>query len=185
MNRDSSLTTPPFVNMLAIFAAVFFSLHLAYQASQDSVIETLIIDVATVKPSALLINQIDPDYAVQAHEHQLISAKARLSVLNGCEGTEMLFLVIAAIVAFRSSWRRKVIGLALGISFVYCLNQLRIAALYFSLVHDPKLFAAMHSYIGPMIIVLLTAGFYLWWVRWADTRPLPATVGKDKRETGH
>jgi exosortase family protein XrtM len=87
-----------------------------------------------------------------------------LSVLNGCEGTETLFLLVAAVVAFAASWRHKLWGILLGGLLVYGLNQIRIVALYFALRHDKELFSALHGYVGPTLIIILCSLFFLWWI---------------------
>ena len=154
--------------MTFVFALLFTAMHFAYQHSKDSLFETLVIDTATVKPSVALINLIAPELKVLPVEHRLVSSKARLSVLNGCEGTEMLFLLIAAVLAFQAPWQKKLLGLAAGVTLIYLLNQARIVALFFSLLEDKALFSAVHGYIGPVVIVLNTAYFYLMSVRWAS-----------------
>jgi len=151
-----------------VFLAVFAILQLGYAAARDTSIERTVIDVATILPAAALINLIAPDEEVEPVEHRLISETVRLSVLNGCEGTETLFLLIAAVLAFAAPWRHKLLGVVIGTLLVYGLNQLRIVALYFALRHDKELFALMHGYIGPTLIIAVCALFFLWW---AGNRP--------------
>jgi len=153
------------------FRSRVFLLHLGYQAGRGTALERTVIDVATVKPSVWLINQISGQEQVKAQGSSLVSPKARLSVLSGCEGTESMFLLIAAVLAFRSPWSRRLAGLTLGIMVVYLANQVRIVALYFALRHDHALFAALHGYIAPTLIIAVGCIFYLWWMRWAQQKP--------------
>jgi exosortase family protein XrtM len=146
------------------FIAVFGVLQFGYNASRDTVVERLVIDVATIRPAAMLINLITPDERVQPHEHRLVSPYVKLSVLNGCEGTEALFLLFAAVIAFNAPWRHKLVGVLLGGVLVYQLNQVRIVALYYALRHDKELFSALHGYVGPTLIILLCCLFFLWWI---------------------
>ena len=129
-------------------------------------IEKAFIDIATVRPSAFIINQLQSAERVHAQGHRLVSSQVKLSVLKGCEGTESLFLIIAAILAFRSPWRHTLAGVALGTVVIYLANQARIVALYFALRHDRELFAALHGYIAPMLIIVVGCLFYLWWIQW-------------------
>jgi exosortase family protein XrtM len=129
----------------------------------------MVIDQATVRPSVALINRLQDQVIVQAEAHRIVSNQARLSVLNGCEGTEMLFLIVAAVLAFRCSPKAKIAGLMGGVILVFVLNQARIVALFFALLHDPTLFDLIHGFIGPTLIVFVCALFYLYWTRWAQT----------------
>jgi len=160
---DSSI-----IKVVLIFFLVYGSLSYLYQRAHNTWFESLIIDTVTVKPSAFIINIINPDENVLPIEHRLVSSDVRLSVLNGCEGTEMLFLIIAAILAYRSSWKHKAHGLILGIMLVYLANQVRIVSLYFSLNYQREWFAALHGFIGPTIIIAIGCLFYLWWSKWPD-----------------
>ena len=93
-----------------LFLAIFGSLHLLYETTQGTSVERLLINDLTVKPSATVINLLTPAEQVTAIGHRLVSPFAGLSVLNGCEGTETILLLGAAILAFRTPWRDKAIG---------------------------------------------------------------------------
>lgn len=149
------------------FLIVFGVLYGLYAAARGTVVERLVIDTLTVRPSAVLINWISPEEAVTATGHRLVSAKARLSVLNGCEGTESLLLLIAAIAAFSAPWRAKLAGILAGAAVIYVLNQARIVTLYHALRHDRAWFEALHGFVAPTLIVLIAALFFLWWAAWS------------------
>lgn len=167
---SAHLTSPhlnPLLRMIMLFSAVFFILHFAYQAASGTVVEKIIIDMATVRPSVFLINLLNSNEHVFAHGHGLISPYARLSILNGCEGTESLFLIVAAIMAFKTHWQNKLVGLMLGSLVIYLANQARIVTLYFALRHDRGLFAALHGYIAPILIIAIGCLFYILWIQWS------------------
>ena len=159
------------LRLVTLFAVVFFSLQWGYQQAAGTVVEKAIIDIATVRPSVFVINQLDPREHVSAEGHRLVSSHTTLSVLNGCEGTESLFLIVAAILAFKAPWRRKLVGLGLGVIIVYLANQARIVSLYFALRHDQELFSALHGYIAPTLIIAVGCVYYLWWMQWTQQNP--------------
>lgn len=147
----------------AVFLLLFFTLQYGYSASRGSTIEHLVIDVATVRPSAAVINLVAPDAGARASGHRIVSPRGSLSVLNGCEGTETLFLLLAAIIAYKASWRHKLEGAALGLLIVYALNQGRIVALFFAAQQNRKWFDLLHGIIAPTFIIVLGCLFFLWW----------------------
>ncbi len=146
-----------------LFLFTFFVLQYTYSSSRDGLVEHFVIDLATVYPSTAFINFIDPGEQAIASAHRILSSQGSISVLNGCEGTETLFLLIAAIVAFRASWRSKLKGMLLGAILVYCLNQVRIVALFFAAQENRKWFDMIHGYIAPSLIIVLSCLFFLWW----------------------
>ena len=146
-----------------VFLLIFSVLQFGYSASRGSFFEWLVIDFATVRPSAAVINLIAPGEQAHAQGHRIVSAQGGLNILNGCEGTESMFLLLAAIVAFTASWLRKLKGALIGILLVYLLNQLRIVTLYFVAHQDKHWFDLLHGYIAPTLIIVLTCVFFLWW----------------------
>lgn len=93
------------------FAALFLTLFtLAWSSAQGTALERLIIEQTTVATSARLIAWIAPGEEVRAEGARLVSTRARLSVLNGCDGTESVLLLVSAVLAFPVAWRRKPVG---------------------------------------------------------------------------
>lgn len=149
---------------LALFMLLFLLFELAYYTSRDTIVERFLIDHATVSPSVQLINWIAPQESVVASGHRLISPHVKLSVLNGCEGTETILLLISAILAFGIHWRYKIAGIFFGTALVYLFNQGRIVSLYYALRYDKTLFDMIHGYIGPTIMIILAGLFFLAWI---------------------
>ncbi|TCV88211.1 archaeosortase/exosortase family protein [Sulfurirhabdus autotrophica] len=146
-----------------LFLLAFFLLQYGYSASRGTAFEHLVIDVATVRPSAAMINLIAPKEQAQATGHRIVSPLGGLSILNGCEGTESIFLLLAAIVAFSAPWKHKLRGALLGTVFIYLLNQGRIVSLYFAAHYNRHWFDLLHGTIAPTLIIVLGCVFFLWW----------------------
>jgi exosortase family protein XrtM len=150
----------------AILFIIFFAAQsLIYNNARGSLVDTWVIDKATVKTSAAIINSLQATENVQAVKNKLVSSSAQLSVLNGCEGTESMFLLVAAILAFGAPWYLKVIGVASGVTCIFALNQIRIVCLYFALKYNHVYFHWVHAYIGPTLIILCSGLFFLGWIR--------------------
>ena len=102
--------------MLLLFLATFLSLQYVWEMSRGSAVERFVIHDLTVTPAAWIIDQIWPEAGVEAREHRLVAPTGRLNILNGCEGLETLFLLLAAFVAYPFSWRSRLFGLFPGLS---------------------------------------------------------------------
>lgn len=161
----------PALRFLGVFAAVFAALQYGMLKSENTAVERLLIDRATVSVAAAFADRVFPDDQVRAIGHMLVSSRARLNVLRGCEGTDLLFLVIAGVVAFPASWRSRLPALAGGIALAYSLNQLRILALYYTLRDARQYFELMHAYLAPTAaIVAIALFFWSWTARGGKTR---------------
>ncbi len=164
------------LRLVLVFLAVFFSLQYAWEMSRGSLIERLVIDHATVAPAAWLIDAMWPQQAVRAEGHRLVSPEARLSVVNGCEGLETLFLLVAALLAYPFAWHVRLVGLLLGGVLVYTLNQGRVVLLWQVLLHERDWFGLLHGSVLPLAMVGACLLAFLWFIARFDTRhdPRPA-----------
>lgn len=160
---------------LAGFIAVFLILQQLYAAASGTVVERWVIETATVRAGAEILNLLWPALDVQAVGPRLVSAQVRLNVLNGCEGIDVLFLLLAGLAVAPIGWRWRLAGLVLGLPWVYGLNQARLVALFQALQHDKGLFSLLHGSIAPLLMVAGVGLFFAWWLstatRHANTRP--------------
>jgi exosortase/archaeosortase family protein len=154
----------PLLRIAAVFLAVFVALHVAYSAARGTWIERLVIDEATVRPAAHLVGTLDPALEARADGHSIRAAGSSLNVLNGCEGTETMFLMIAAFAAAPLPWRARLLGGLSSLAFVYALNQARIVTLFFAARHDRSLFDLLHGTVLPIVIVGAAMLFFLFWL---------------------
>lgn len=159
------------------FLLLYGGLQWLYQDARGGALERLLIDTLTVRPSAALIDWLTPGERVIADGHRLVSPWARLNVLNGCEGTETLLLLVAALLVFPARLRHKLQGLLGGSLLIYTLNQTRIVGLYYALRHDRDSFQLLHGVLAPTLIILAASLFFLVWAKQARSTP-EATTGK-------
>ena len=146
---------------LALFLGLFFALQISWEFCRGTLLEHWVIDSITVVPSAWIVNAIWPQQFVAAEGNSLISSQGQLNILNGCEGLEVLFLLIAAFLAYPFGWRRRLLGIAAGTVFVYGLNQVRIVVLWEVILRRGEWFGLFHGVILPLALVTLCAFFFL------------------------
>lgn len=116
-----------------------------------------------VKVCADLINLLAPLEQVFPRQNHLLSAKADLEIVRGCDGAGVLFLLVSAIMVFPSKLARKLTGLMLGIGLIYSLNMLRIGTLYFVIAYHPAWFMLIHTYLAPTLMVIMACAYFAWW----------------------
>jgi len=151
------------VRHIAAFIAVFFILEMLYLGSRGTPVERLVIDQLTVAPSAKLIAWMTPQEGVIARSHSLMSSYVHLSVLNGCEGTEAILMLAAAILVFPRNRRSKLLGIISGGVLIFIINQMRIVALYYCLRFDRSLFEMLHGYVAPMVVIGAVGLYFIYW----------------------
>jgi exosortase/archaeosortase family protein len=150
-----------------MFVAVFFILQMSYGACRGTWVEHLVIGDLTVAPTAALINALTPEVGVKVLGNRLLAPGGGITVLKGCEGTEVMFMLVAAFAAVVMPWRTRLLGLGLGILMVFCLNQLRLVGLFYAYRSDPSLFDLLHGTLAPIALVIAVAVYALFWFQHA------------------
>lgn len=145
---------------LGIFLTIFVLLQWGWNASRGTWVERLVIDKATVAPAAKLVRALTPEIAAMASGPSIKAPGGGLNILNGCEGTEVMFLLIAAFFAARMPWRLRLLGLGIGLGWVFVLNQARILTLFYAFRTSHTWFDILHTAVLPALLVALTAGYF-------------------------
>jgi exosortase family protein XrtM len=127
-----------------------------------------VIDVGTVAPAAWLARWLFADPSIVADGSHLRSAPASLNVLFGCEGSDVLLVLAAALLVAPVRWRDRVLGLVAGVAVVFAVNQLRLLALFFALREHTGWFGPLHGLVAPLGVVALVSAFFLVWLRWSQ-----------------
>ena len=169
-------TARPLWQSLAVFLLGFFLLQLGWNQARGSWLERWVIDYATVHTSVALINTLTPQVAATARGPSILAPDGGINVRNGCEGTEILFLLVAALLTCPFSWRLRLVGTVAGTAYVFLLNQVRLLALFYSIRSDRALFNQLHGVIAPLALILGTLVFFVVLRSW-DRHP-----GTDTRD---
>lgn len=120
---------------------------------------------AIVVPGAALVRLVAPGALVTADHNVLRSPGVALEIVRGCDGTGVLFMLHAAVLAWPATWRRRWAALGGATAFVYVLNLARVVALYFVAVRRPAWFEAAHTLYVPGLFVVAALAFFDLWAR--------------------
>lgn len=161
-------TLMPWPRMLLVFVLAAGSLQALWSAARGSQLERLVIDHATVNTSVALINWLTPDVAAHGEGSRIRAPDGGINILNGCEGTEVLFLLAAAMLAYPTNWLMRGLGLLAGTAAVFALNQVRLLTLFYGLRANRELFSSLHGLVTPLVLVLCTVLFFIGWMAWVQ-----------------
>ena len=158
-----------------LFLLLFGALTMVWSSDAVATFQDWFIQYFTVLPAVWLIALVDPARGIMAAGAQLAAPGGSLNVRAGCEGADMAFLLLSAMLCAPLSWRSRLAGLLLGLAFVFVLNQARVVALFYALQHDRALFDLLHGTLLPLLLVVLISAFFVWWLgRWGT--PLSAAT---------
>jgi len=161
----------------------FFIIFLVILAVLFGVSKLGPVDNAVVLPWTALVAKVSAaiarffDPTVIAYGKILKSAHTGFSVSieSGCNGVEAAIVLVAAMLAFPSSWKLKLWGILLGFIAVQAVNLLRVVTLFFVGEWSLKVFEFAHLYMWQALIMLDVLVVWLLWMRVVAKRgPRPA-----------
>ena len=150
---------------LAIFLLSFAALQGLYSHNSGGVAERIFVETLGSHPAVLLINVITPDIHAQAKGARILATGGGINIRAGCEGSEVLFLLVSAFLAVSLPWGRRLTGLITGAVLLLVLNQCRILALFYSFRSNRELFDLLHTIVAPIVLISLTGLFFHAWLQ--------------------
>jgi exosortase H (IPTLxxWG-CTERM-specific) len=127
--------------------------------------------------SADIVKLFDPQVLADGKVLQSQRNGFAVSIEAGCNGVEATIVLVAAMLAFPAPWRRKLLGLGIGIVAVQGLNVIRVISLFYLGQWSERAFTFAHQYVWQALIMLDVLIIWLLWVRTlprAASRPAPA-----------
>lgn len=156
----------------------FFLVFLSVQAVLFGVEMLAPVQAAVVQPwtglvasaSAAIIQFFDPSAISHGRVVQSAQSGFGISIEPGCNGVEAAIVLLAAVLAFPSSWKMKLWGLGLGFMAVQGVNLLRVVSLFFLGQWNLQVFEFAHLYMWQALIMLDVLVVWLLWMRYVARR---------------
>ncbi len=157
-----------FFVVFLLLLAVLFGLELTPWAQQWFVLPWT-ASLATISTSLVTLF----DGSVHASGNVISSMKSgfAVSIEAGCNGVEATIVLVAAMLAFPSPWKHRLLGLAAGIVAVQGLNVVRVISLFYLGQWNRDVFEWAHLYVWQALIMLDVLVVWLVWVRTLPAAP--------------
>lgn len=98
-----------------------------------------------------------------------------VKVDNGCSGLEAVILICAAVLAFPTTWKLRLIGVLACSAAIIGVNLIRIISLFYIGQHSMEWFEWAHLYAWDILIMVDGVIAILLWIRYTIPRtPQPA-----------
>ncbi|HWP42776.1 MAG TPA: exosortase H [Blastocatellia bacterium] len=92
------------------------------------------------------------------------SPEFSINIAMGCDGIEAASLFLAGVLAFPTSWRARLMGLALGIPLIQTINLARLVGLYYAGIFMPAIVDEVHVYVAQTIVILISTAILIFWL---------------------
>ncbi len=92
--------------------------------------------------------------------------KIVLQVIEECTGAYEMIVFAAAVFAFPTEWKKKGLGILLGLPLLFAINILRMMLLAYVQAHgSPALFDFMHIYFWQATLIFMILGVFILWIK--------------------
>ena len=135
---------------------------------QDAVIIPFTEGIAAI--SAWMVKLFDPDVISQGIILRDADSGFAVAIQSGCNGVEATIVLIAAMIAFPSPWKMKLIGITVGFIAIQVMNLARIITLFYLGQWNETAFQWAHLYIWQALIMLDVLIVFLIWLRYLPKR---------------
>ena len=153
------------LRFLVLFIGIFIVMHFSYYLFGKTDLQSWFISILTVKPGVAIINFLTPQEHAYSSGTFVMSKSVSLSILAGCDGSEGIFILISAILAYSTTIQTKLKGLVYGVAYIYILNIIRIVSLFYTAKYYNKYFNIVHGYIGQTFIIVMGCIYFIIWIR--------------------
>ncbi len=99
----------------------------------------------------------------KAHGTMVQSSIGTVEIIRECTAVYPTALYLAAVLAYRCTWRKKLIGVVGGIFAIQLINLARIVSLIYIQKLYPESFEFMHMVVWQSLVVFLTLLLWLLW----------------------
>lgn len=93
-----------------------------------------------------------------------------LAVDWACTAITILELYVALILAYRSGWAVKAVGISVGVAVILVANQLRIVATALAAEYWPSVLYVAHDYLFQVSMVVVAVALWAWWLGLVNRR---------------
>lgn len=115
--------------------------------------------------SALVARAVFPGVSASSNVLTDASTGFAVAIIPGCNGIEAVIVLAAAMLAFKTSWRHRIIGLLGGFLAVQTLNVARVVSLFALGIWRRDLFDFAHLYLWQLLIMVDVLIVWLLWLQ--------------------
>lgn len=92
-----------------------------------------------------------------------VGGRFPMQIIKDCSSLDAQALLAAAVLAFRTSLARRLLGVLIGVTVLNVANVLRITALYFIGIHSRENFETVHEELMPLLLIAIATGCFAAW----------------------
>ena len=142
----------------AIFLAVI-ALAVALDQQVNALVNLHLSEV-TARVTGWFLGLLGNDVTVRGTT--VISSYCHFEIIGECTAYYPCAILVASVLAYPTSWRRKLLGIGLGLPLLLLVNQGRLVSLCY--IHRRPNFDFWHVMVWQSLIIFFTVMIWIGWV---------------------
>lgn len=99
------------------------------------------------------------------YQDQMCSFRGfQVQIIDECTGVLEIVIYTAAVLAYPTTWRKKLWGILLGAPAIYTFNVIRIIVLLIVGAYSQKVFDFLHLYFWQVTLIIIIATIWVAWL---------------------
>ena len=157
-----------FVGLFALLMGIFYALTFLPVINMKAIPAYTRLNAQT---AAAMLNVFGEQ--ARADGTMVTSKRFSVDIRHGCDAIDPSALFVAAVLAFPAGLRSKFPGAIVGVIALGVINLIRIVTLFYTGIHFPRAFQAMHVDVWQPVFILLALVFWVVWAWWATRSRTP------------
>jgi exosortase H (IPTLxxWG-CTERM-specific) len=120
-------------------------------------------------------------FSVQVTGVVYSGSNVAIQIIPECTGLYEMIIFSAILLAYPAPWRKKLVGVVVGVAILFVLNLVRLLVLGLIGMRNAELMEWVHLYLWQLTLILFVVGMFLAWLAWA--RPRSARLPRDESKS--
>lgn len=161
--KSKKFTVPPAVRFVVLFLVLLVLISVGFSQLftryHDNVIWLMEL-TATLSGAVLSV------FSDAANYHGVFVSYKGFSVeiIDECTGLFEMLIYLAAVASFSTTFKKKLIGVAIGIPAIFLFNLIRIILLLVVGASSFDTFNFMHLYLWQVTLIIMIASIWIMWL---------------------
>jgi len=153
-----------FIGLYIVLNTVYALWISSYNPAPDPM--TKIVTFQVVSIISLMEDGVEEEEALNSPNVSMRrNGKTIVSVYEGCNGLNVMFVFLSFIVAYTGTLRKTILFCGAGLVLIYLSNLLRVGLLYFIAEYYPNNLYFFHKYLFTGLLYALIFLLWYFWVR--------------------
>jgi archaeosortase B (VPXXXP-CTERM-specific) len=154
----------PIIRFCVIFFVLLVVITLLYSSGGGPVATVLMkLEVLTAVITGFLLNLLGLTADVSGK--LIFLSNFSIEVIGECTGLFEMLIFLAALIAYPSTLKKKLIGILLGIPFLYVINIIRMVFISVVANWSPKTFDFLHVYFWQVAMIFIILAAWILWIQ--------------------